>query len=252
MEPLSPPAIIPFLWSKTSRVIYTCYFHFLPSGFSLKDITGHPWWLSGKESTCQCRRCGFNPWSRRDSDPHASDQLSLWATTIEPVLQSPRAATTEARAPGSLCSTIREATAMGSLCITTREQSLLSTMREKPMQQQDPAQPKNKLKNVKSHYSQAVTPPLLQNSFCQVMTPFISLLGKFLKRISIFTVSNFFPPIPLKIYSDLHHFCCKIHWSILILLDPSAPHHTVELCFTRLAFSTLHVFRVPPPSLVSP
>ena len=129
---------------------------------------------------------------------------------------------------------------------------LLSTMKEKPMQQQDPAQPKNKLKNVKSHYSQAVTPPLLQNSFCQVMTPFISLLGKFLKRISIFTVSNFFPPIPLKIYFDLHHFCCKIHWSILILLDPSAPHHTVELCFTRLAFSTLHVFRVPPPSLVSP
>ena len=23
---------------------------------------GHPWWLSSKESTCQCRRCGFNPW----------------------------------------------------------------------------------------------------------------------------------------------------------------------------------------------
>ena len=21
-----------------------------------------PWWLSGKESTCQCRRCGFHPW----------------------------------------------------------------------------------------------------------------------------------------------------------------------------------------------
>ena len=21
-----------------------------------------PWWLSDKESTCQCRRCGFNPW----------------------------------------------------------------------------------------------------------------------------------------------------------------------------------------------
>ena len=21
-----------------------------------------PWWLGGKESTCQCRRCGFNPW----------------------------------------------------------------------------------------------------------------------------------------------------------------------------------------------
>ena len=22
-------------------------------------------WLSGKESTCQCRRCGFNPWVRK-------------------------------------------------------------------------------------------------------------------------------------------------------------------------------------------
>ena len=24
-----------------------------------------PWWLSGKESTCQCRRQGFNPWVRK-------------------------------------------------------------------------------------------------------------------------------------------------------------------------------------------
>ena len=24
-----------------------------------------PWWLSGKESTCQCRRLGFDPWVRR-------------------------------------------------------------------------------------------------------------------------------------------------------------------------------------------
>ena len=22
-----------------------------------------PWWLSGKESACQCRRHGFNPWA---------------------------------------------------------------------------------------------------------------------------------------------------------------------------------------------
>jgi len=26
---------------------------------------GLPWWLSGKESTYQCRRCGFNPWTRK-------------------------------------------------------------------------------------------------------------------------------------------------------------------------------------------
>ena len=24
-----------------------------------------PWWLGGKESTCQCKRCRFNPWVRK-------------------------------------------------------------------------------------------------------------------------------------------------------------------------------------------
>ena len=24
-----------------------------------------PWWLRGKESACQCRRCGFDPWIRK-------------------------------------------------------------------------------------------------------------------------------------------------------------------------------------------
>ena len=26
---------------------------------------GDPRWRSGKESTCQCRRCGFDPWVRK-------------------------------------------------------------------------------------------------------------------------------------------------------------------------------------------
>ena len=26
---------------------------------------GLPWWLSGKESACQSRRHGFNPWVRK-------------------------------------------------------------------------------------------------------------------------------------------------------------------------------------------
>ena len=52
------------------------------------------WWLSGKESTFQCRRHGFNPGSGKI--PHAMEQLSPCATTVEPVLQSLRAATTEA------------------------------------------------------------------------------------------------------------------------------------------------------------
>ena len=52
-----------------------------------------PWWLSGEESACQCRRHGFDPWSGKI--PHAVEQLSQRATTIEPVLQSPGATITE-------------------------------------------------------------------------------------------------------------------------------------------------------------
>ena len=56
-----------------------------------------PRWLSGKESTCQCRRHGFNPWSGKT--PLATEQLSPCAATADP-----HAATTEAlaaRSPGS-------------------------------------------------------------------------------------------------------------------------------------------------------
>ena len=52
--------------------------------FFFKCIFGLPWWLSGKESACQCRRHGFDPWSGKIL--HAREQLSLWATTTEPVL----------------------------------------------------------------------------------------------------------------------------------------------------------------------
>ena len=30
--------------------------------WALSSLWGLPWWLSGKESPCQCRRCGFSPW----------------------------------------------------------------------------------------------------------------------------------------------------------------------------------------------
>ena len=29
---------------------------------SLHGLSGLPWWFSGKEPACQCRRCAFNPW----------------------------------------------------------------------------------------------------------------------------------------------------------------------------------------------
>jgi len=38
----------------------------------------------GKESACQCRRHRFDPQSRKI--PYAAEQLSLRATTVEPVL----------------------------------------------------------------------------------------------------------------------------------------------------------------------
>ena len=41
-----------------------------------------PWWSSGKESACQCRRQGFDPWF--DKIPHALEQLSLCTTATEP------------------------------------------------------------------------------------------------------------------------------------------------------------------------
>ena len=62
----------------------------------MKDM-GLPWWLSGKDSACQWKRHGFNPWSRKI--PHATEQLSLCATTIEPVLLNPLNESTEARCP---------------------------------------------------------------------------------------------------------------------------------------------------------
>ena len=37
-----------------------------------------------KESACQCRGHGFEPWSGKI--PHAAEQLSLCATTTEPAL----------------------------------------------------------------------------------------------------------------------------------------------------------------------
>ena len=51
----------------------------------------------GSESTCQCRRQGFNPWSRQI--PHASEQLSPYATTVKPVLKGLPATNTESTHP---------------------------------------------------------------------------------------------------------------------------------------------------------
>ena len=101
-----------------------------------RKFIGLPRWLSGKESTCQCRRHGFSPWCRKI--PHAAGQLSPWATTIEPVPESLGATTTEAQVPESLCSVKWEATTVRSLCMTGGKRTLSAT-REKLVQQRRPS-----------------------------------------------------------------------------------------------------------------
>ena len=69
--------------------------HPLPQMYKtvFKERQGLPWWLRDKESNWQFRNHGFNLWSRKI--PHAMEQLGPCASTIELVIYSPRAATTE-------------------------------------------------------------------------------------------------------------------------------------------------------------
>ena len=58
-------------------------------GFTLKyPVKGLPWWLSGKEFTCQCRRLRFNPWVGKMLWKEMATQSSIvdWETpwTEEP------------------------------------------------------------------------------------------------------------------------------------------------------------------------
>ena len=108
-----------------------------------------PQWLRGKESACQCRRHGFDPWARKI--PHAKEQQSVhndWACALKPgsdnycarMLQllkpaSPKAHALEQEKPPS-----RET------CALRLEKSQCSN--------KDPAQPKiNKIKKIKERES---------------------------------------------------------------------------------------------------
>ena len=84
--------------------------------------SGLPWWLSAKESACQCKRHGFDPFPEEDPTCLGAAKPrnhSYW----------------------SLCSTIRKVTAVRSLHSTT-EWSLLTTTGESLSRSENPAQPK--------------------------------------------------------------------------------------------------------------
>ena len=66
-----------------------------------------PCWSSGREPACQCRRHGFDPWSRRIF--YFSGQLNPCTTTAKgPTLYSPWSATTEATSTRSLDMTMKQ------------------------------------------------------------------------------------------------------------------------------------------------
>ena len=76
MKPSRPPP--------SSKELY-CMFTFLNNYLFIakkKENSGLPWWSSGYESACQCQGRRFDPWSGKI--PHAAEQLSPCATTIEP------------------------------------------------------------------------------------------------------------------------------------------------------------------------
>ena len=54
--------------------------------FFLSNYIGLPWWLRGKEFTCQCRKRGFNLWSRKI--PYAAETKPVhhnyWACAPKP------------------------------------------------------------------------------------------------------------------------------------------------------------------------
>ena len=63
--------------------------------WNLKEVLALPWGSSGWESVCQGRGYGFRSLIQEDPTcsrkiPHASEKLSLWATTPEPVLHNKR------------------------------------------------------------------------------------------------------------------------------------------------------------------
>ena len=96
-----------------------------PDGSVVKNLPAHP------------GRHGFDPRFRKM--PHASEQLSLGATTLEPVHWSPGAAPAEARVPQSSCPATKGAPEMRS----PRTASPCLSQREKPMQQLRPSMAKS-------------------------------------------------------------------------------------------------------------
>ena len=85
------------IFERTLKILFPYLISSFPHYQISQELFTGFWWLSGKEFACQCRRQGFVPWSGKMT--RAMEQLSLCATTIEPVLWSWGATTIEPRVP---------------------------------------------------------------------------------------------------------------------------------------------------------
>ena len=75
--------VLKFCSSRNSTVYSPCIWYLW------RIPLGPYWWLSGKESACQCRRQEFDPWSGKI--PHATEQLSLCTKLLKLVHSRVRA-----------------------------------------------------------------------------------------------------------------------------------------------------------------
>ena len=132
----------------------------------IQQCIGLLWWFSGKESVCQCRGHRFNPCSRK-IPPHATGQLTLCTTTIEPVCALEFGSHNYwAHAPQRLnlkrpraCAPQQEKPPQHEACTLQLENSpLLGATREKPVQQRRPSTPKKKKKKKSAMYKKNYTP----------------------------------------------------------------------------------------------
>ena len=94
-------------------------------------LPGLPWWLSGKESTCQGRGRKFDPWSGETLS--VVEKQSPCVTTTEPVL---RGCTCWAHVPWNPCSATR-APLKGEACAWQLDGSPCSLHLEEALEQQE-------------------------------------------------------------------------------------------------------------------
>ena len=113
-------------------------YHFKLTRMTKLKRLGFLWWLSGKESACQCRRHELSPWSRKII--HAVEQLSLRVTTIQPEVCSPGTTRTEACMPQNLFSTTRGQCNEKPAHCNNEEPLLATTYRKHLWSKEDPAE----------------------------------------------------------------------------------------------------------------